>query len=75
MIFIQSERQIFSASSKLDYDIIAFKVCQSLYKNKLLSTKSSYFTDMIGSYGISSKHAYKLLLSLVGKPQTKQFPQ
>ena len=37
------------ASSKFESDLIPFKVCRSLYKNKLLSTKSSYFTDMLGS--------------------------
>ena len=30
------------AFSRLDSDRIAFKACRSLYKNKLLSTKSSY---------------------------------
>ena len=48
------------ASSRLDSDLIAYKACRSLYKNKLLSTNSSYFTDILGSYGISSKQAYKL---------------
>ena len=62
------------ASSKLDSDLIAFKVCRSLYKNKLLSTKSSYFTDILGSYGISSKQAYKISFTLVGKTQTKNIP-
>ena len=37
----------------------------------ILSTKSSYFTDMLGSYVISSKQAYKLSFTLVGKTQTK----
>ena len=62
------------ASSRLDSDLIAFKACRSLYKNKLLSTKSSYFTDMLGSYGISSRQAYKLSFTLVGKTQTKHLP-
>ena len=62
------------ASSRLDSDLIAFKAFRSLYKNKLLSTKSSYFTDMLGSYGISSKQAYKLSFTLVGKTQTKHLP-
>ena len=62
------------ASSRLDSDLIAFKTCRSLYKNKLLSTKSSYFTDMLGSYGISSKQAYNLSFTLVGKTQTKHLP-
>ena len=62
------------ASSRLDSDLIAFKACLSLYKDTLLSTKSSYFTDMLGSYGISSKQAYKLSFTLVGKTQTKHLP-
>ena len=39
-----------------------------------LSIKSSYFTDMFGSYRISSKQAYKLLFTLVSKTQTKYLP-
>ena len=62
------------ASSRLDSDLIAFKACRSFYKNTLLSTKSSYFTDMFGSYGISSNQAYKLYFTLVGKTQTKHLP-
>ena len=61
-------------SSRLDSDLIAFKACRSLYKNKLISTKSSYFTDMFGSYVISSKQAYKLAFILVDKTQTKHLP-
>ena len=37
------------ASSKLDSNHIAFKVYRWLYKKKLLSTKSPYFTYMLGS--------------------------
>ena len=62
------------ALSRLDSDLIAFKACRSFYKNKLLSTKSSYFTDMYGSYGIFSKQAYKLSFTLVGKTQTRHLP-
>ena len=61
-------------SSKLDSDLIAFKVYRSLYKNKLLSTKSSYFTNILGSNGIYSKQAYKLSFTLVGKTKTKHIP-
>ena len=59
------------ASSKLDSDLITFKVCRSLYKNKLLYNKSSYFTDILGSYGISFKQACKLSFTLVSKTKTK----
>ena len=61
------------ASSKLEYDRITYKVVDPLQK-KLLFTKSSYFTDMLGSYGISSKQAYKLSSKLLGKTQTKHLP-
>ena len=40
----------------------------------LLSTKSSYFIDMLGSYRISYKQVYKLSFTLVGKTQTKNIP-
>ena len=39
----------------------------SLYKKKLIFTKSSNLTYMLGGYGISSKQAYKLSSTLVGK--------
>ena len=42
---------------------------------KIWYTKSLYFTDMLGSYGISSKQAYKLPSTLVGKTQTKHLPE
>ena len=42
-----------------------------LYKKKLISTKSSYFTNMLVIY---SKQAYKLFFTLVGKTQTKHHP-
>ena len=58
------------ATSKLESDLIAYTMFPSLYNKKLLSIKSSYFTDMLGSYGISSKQAYKLSSTLVGKTKT-----
>ena len=54
------------ASSKLESYLIAYKVFDCFTRKKF-STKSSYFTDMIGSYEISSKQAYKLSFTLVGK--------
>ena len=48
--------------------------CSIIYKKKLPSTKSSYFSNMLGSYGISSKQAYKLSFTLVGKTPTNQIP-
>ena len=62
------------ASHRLESDLIVFKACRSLYKNKLLSTKSAYFTDMFDSYGLSSKQAFKLSFTLVGKTQTNHLP-
>ena len=49
---------------------IALQEKTSLYRY----TKSSYFTDMIGSYAISSKQAYKLSFTFVGKTQTNHLP-
>ena len=49
---------------------IALQEKTSLYR-EIWYTKSSYFTDMLGSYGISSKQAYQLYFILVGKTQTK----
>ena len=39
-------------------------------QEKLLTTKSSYFIDMLGSYKIFYKKAYKLSFIFVGKTQT-----
>ena len=62
------------ASCKLESDIIAYKVFDRFTRKKLLYTKSSYFTDMLGSDGIYSKQAYKLSSTLVGKTYTKHLP-
>ena len=62
------------ASSKFEIDLISIKVFDRFTKEKLLSTKSSYFTDILGSYGISSKQAYKLSFTLVGKTQAFSGP-
>ena len=40
----------------------------------LIVTYKVYFTEILGSYGISSKQAYQLSFTLVGKTQTKHFP-
>ena len=56
----------------LNFNLILFPL--KFYKKKLLSTKSSYFTDMLGSYGISSNQTYKLSFILVGKTQIKHLP-
>ena len=53
------------------FDLISFKFFDRFTRKKKTSTKSSYFTDMLSSYGISSKQAYKLSFTLVGKTQTK----
>ena len=42
--------------------------------NFSLPNRHTYFTDMLGSYGISSKQAYKLTFPLVGKTQTNHLP-
>ena len=59
-------------SFKLESDIISFNVF-ARFTRKNFSTKSSYFTDMLCSYGISSKQAYQLSFTLVGKPRPSIF--
>ena len=58
----------------MNSDLCSFKVCLSLYRKKLLSTKSSYFTDLLCKYGTSSKQAYNLSFTLVGKSKPSQLP-
>ena len=62
------------ASSKMNSDLCSFKVCRSLYRKKLLSTKSSYFTNLLCKYGTSSKQAYNLSFTLVGKSKPRHLP-
>ena len=58
----------------LHLNLIVFPIKLSIaLQKKLLSTKSTYFTDMLGSYGITSKQTYKLSSTLIGKIQTKHF--
>ena len=62
------------ASTKMNADLCSFKVCRSLYRKKLLSTKSSYFTNLLCKYGTSSKQAYNLSFTLVGKSKPRHLP-
>ena len=62
------------ASTKMNSDLCSFKVCRSLYRKKLLSTKSSYFTNLLCKYGTSSKQAYNLSFTLVGKSKPRHLP-
>ena len=62
------------ASSKMNSDLFSFKVCRSLYRKKLLSTKSSYFTNLLCKFGTSSKQAYNLSFTLVGKSKPRHLP-
>ena len=59
------------ASSKMNSDLCSFKVCRSLYSKKLLSTKLSYFTDLLCKYGTSYMQAYNLSSTLVGKSKPR----
>ena len=61
-------------STKINSDLCSFKVCRSLYRKKLLSTKSSYFTNLLCKYGTSSKQAYNLSFTLVGKSKPRHLP-
>ena len=62
----------------MNLDLGSFKVCRSLYRKKLLSTKSSYFTKFIAlllcKYGTSSNQAYNLSFTLVGKSKPMHLP-
>ena len=61
------------ASSKMNSDLCSFKTCRSLYRKKLLSTKSSYFTDLLCKYGTSSKKT-TTYPTLVGKSKPRHLP-
>ena len=50
---------------------IALQEKTSLYQ---IVTYKVYFTEMLGSYKISSKQADKLSFTLVGETQTEHFP-
>ena len=58
----------------LNLNLILFPLKFSIALQKLLSTKSSYLTDILCSYGISFKQAYKLSNTLVDKTQTNHLP-
>ena len=65
------------ASSKFESDLVSFKVFDRFTrKNFSLPNRHTLVipTDMLGSYGISSKQAYKLSFTLVGKTETKNLP-
>ena len=62
------------ASSKMKSDMCSFKVCRSLYRKNLLSTKSSYFTNLLCKYDTSSKQPYNLSFTLVGKSKSRHLP-
>ena len=58
----------------MNLDLCSFKICCSLYRKKLLSTKSSYFTNLLCKYGTSFKQGYNLLFILVGKTKPMHLP-
>ena len=47
-------------STNLDADLKAFKVSRSIYRCKLLTYKSSYFTDKLDNLGMSYKQSFNL---------------
>ena len=51
-----------------------FKNIRSVYKKKLSAAKSSFYTDKLNKYGTSSKEAFKLAFSLIGKNCNKKLP-
>ena len=60
--------------SKCFTHLESFKNIRSLYKKKLSAAKSSFYTDKLNKYGTSSKEAFKLAFSLIGKNRNKKLP-
>ena len=60
--------------SNLESDLKSFKVCRSLYRTKLITLKSSYFTDKLNNFGMSSKQAFQLSFKLIGRDQNRRLP-
>ena len=54
-------------STNLDADLKAFRVSRSIYRCKLLTYKSSYFTGKLNNFGMSSKQAFKLSFKLISR--------
>ena len=52
----------------------SFKNIRSLYKKKLSAARSSFYTDKLNKYGTSTKEAFKLAFSLIGKNRNKNLP-
>ena len=51
----------------------SFKNIRSLYKKKLSAARSSFYTDKLNKYGTSTKEAFKLAFSLIGKNRNKNY--
>ena len=60
--------------TNLESDLKSFKVCRSLYRTKLITLKSSYFTDKLNNFGMSSKQAFQLSFKLIGRDQNRRLP-
>ena len=54
-------------STNLDSYLKAFKVYRSIYRCRLLTYKSSYFTGKLNNFGMSFKQAFKLSFKSIGR--------
>ena len=61
-------------STNLDADLKAFKVSRSIYRCKLLTYKSSYFTGKFNNFGMTSKQVFKLSFKLIGRYLNRHLP-
>ena len=57
--------------TNLDADL---KVSCSIYRCKLLTYKSSYFTGKLNNLGMSSKQAFNLSFKMIGRDLNKHLP-
>ena len=60
--------------TNLDADLKAFRVSRSIYRCKLLTYKSSYFTGKLNNFGMSSKQEFKLSFKLIDRDLNRNLP-
>ena len=61
-------------STNLDADLKAFKVSRSIYRCKLFTYKSSYFTGKLDNLGISYTQSFKISFKLIGRDLNRHLP-
>ena len=71
---LQNRYQVYLDISNLESDLKSLTVCRSLYRTKLITLKSSYFTDTLNNFGMSSKQGFQLSFKLIGRDQNRRLP-